>query len=185
MSSKAIDAAIIIAIFTGLLYFAGYIYELHFLGSFGAPPLIFMPDTPNMILSGWLTVCLRIGWVSLFVVLFTLIVFLACKCDRVKSFFVKLNAISSIGIVLFIFLLSIVIYFSSSDLGKKHAEKQLNFSPHTKFEFKTDGIDGYYRPLRLNKGNYLLLNDEDKLMIVSQNDVKKITFNSFLNKTNK
>jgi len=183
-SSKTIDAAIVIGIFTGLLYFSGYIYELHFLDRLSAPCLLFMPNTPSMILSGWLTVLERTKWILLFLLLIAIILGLSIRFQKIKSLISTLQNRSLILDLLFILSLSIIIFFSSRDLGRNQAEKQLAISPHTMFEFKLQKMDGYYKPIRYVNGNYLLLNKERSLVIVSQNQVKKITFKPLNNEKN-
>ena len=176
MINRTIDAAIIIGVFTGLLYFSGYVYELHYLDRLSAPPLLFMPDTPRMILSGWLTVLERIKWILFILLLVAVILGLSLKFEKVNLLISKLKNRSLILDLLLILFLAFIIFFSSKDLGRNQAEKQLKMSPHAKFEFKVQKMDGYYRPLRYLNGNYLLLNENRGLVIISQNEIKKITF---------
>lgn len=179
MRNKIIDAAILITISTGFLYFAGYIFELHYLKSLNAPPILFLSETPGMILSGWITLIGRPNWIISILLTFVIIWLLSIKIESLHNFILKLETRPLAVDLIVLFLLAYVIFFNSRELAHQYAKEQLSFAPTKKFEFNSVKEDGFYRLLRYKNGNYLLLSENKKFIIINQNEIKKITFQKF------
>jgi len=174
---KLTDATIIVSLASGGLYFSGYIYNLHYLDYFSAPPLLFSADVATNILTGWQTIFDRGLWIFCILGFFVFIKLFLFKSIKVNA---GLNEFTESLAMKFIIILSVIfsLYINSSNLGRIYAEEQFNYQPLNNFVFKNNKYSGNYRVVAFSKGVYLLLNKDKKLMIISQEEIESIRFES-------
>lgn len=178
---KLSDATIIVSIVTGGLYFSGYIYNVHYLDYFSAPPLLFSSDVANNVMTGWQTIFDRGLWVFCILGLLVFFKTMFLKDTQVTVVLSKYTNSFSMKL-LTIFLVMFCLYINASDLGRFYAKKQFNYAPANTFTFKTAKYNGNYRVVAFNKGVYLLLNEKKDLMIIAQSEIESIRFVSAMHK---
>ena len=174
---KLTDATILVSIVSGGLYFSGYIYNLHYLDYFSAPPLLFSADVATNILTGWQTIFDKGLWIFCILGLSVLVKHFYFKNIKVMSGVSSFTESIAMKLII-ILVVTFSLYINSSGLGRVYAEEQFNFSPTNNFTFKNKEYNGAYRVVAFNNGIYLLLNESKKLIVISQSEIESIRFES-------